>query len=233
MSVYNKGGGGYGITGSFNVYTTKTHVGNWREDVIGTELAANPRAAVGMYETAARSDWIDPKLMVARTGPNHAKFASSVRFLSKEEMKQKNKEGLSYPLLFQHGMRGEDITPGERYQSQLTLSFSDAKLKTATSSSSSSGGGGGGHKGHSNQDHEEKVELTAEVRRQREKAKEIKKDIDAVFNRGTSEAKAANAYATHVDTLAPRAVEAGASADLPNFRRRAIIARGGPAIKYR
>ena len=217
MSVYNRNGGGYGITGSYNVYTTKTHIGNWREDVIGTELAANPPSRMGMYETAARSDWIDPKLMVAQTGPNHAKFSESVRFLSKEEMKAKNKDGLSYPLLFQHGMRGEDIPAGERYQSQLTLSFSDAKLKTSN---------------NSNQDHP--VELSAEVRRQREKAKEIKKDIDAVFNRGTSEANAANAYATHVDfSLAPRAVAAGASVDLPDFRRRSIITRGGPAIKYR
>jgi len=175
---------------------------------------------VGMYETAARSDWIDPKLMVARTGPNHAKFASSVRFLSKEEMKQKNKEGLSYPLLFAHGLGEVDISAAERYNSQLSIAFAPSPTKAGPSSP---------HASHSSSS---SSPLSVSVGQMREKAKEINRDVSVATLRGSSEAKAANAYAYHSDTLAPRAV-VGASEDLPNFCRRTLISGTFSPIKYR
>ena len=208
MSIYNRNSG-FGITGSRNVYCSKIHIGNWVEDHIGQDLVDNPRPVTTMYETAAMNDWIHPTQQTVHTGPNHSKFSGSIRYLSKEELKQKNKEGLSYPLLFQHGMRGEDIPAKERYNSQLTLSYAEPKL-LATG-----------------------FQPSVEVRRQTQKAKEIKKEIDLAYNRTCSEATAANGYATHSMSLAPRAVTNGESADLPNFRRQVLISRSGPGIKYR
>jgi hypothetical protein len=66
----------------------------------------------------------------------------------------------------------------------------------------------------------------------REKAKEINRDVSVATLRGSSEAKAANAYAYHSDTLAPRAV-VGASEDLPNICRRTRNSGTFSPIKYR
>jgi hypothetical protein len=150
------------------------------------------------------NDWIEPSLQNVRTGPNAAKFSGSVRYLSKEELKIKNKEGMSYDLLFQHGMRGEDIPPNQRYQAQSTLS----QLP----------------KGE---------EPSVEVRRQREKAKEIKKDLEKSYGRTCSEARFANGFAMNSNTLAPRAVTAGESQDLPNFTRTRTITKTGTMMKFR
>lgn len=208
MSIYNRNSG-FGITGSKNVYCSKIHIGNWVEDHVGQDLVSNPRPVTTMYATAAMNDWILPAEQTVRTGPNHAKFSGSIRYLSKEEMKQKNKEGLSYALLFQHGMRGEDIPAKERYNSQLTLSYSEPKLLEAG------------------------FEPSVDVRRQNEKAKQIKKEIDLAYNRGCSEATAANGFATQSMSLAPRAVTNGDSQDLPNFRRQVLVSKVGSVIKYR
>ena len=90
MSIYNRTGGGYGITGSRNVFSTRTHIGNWVEDVIGNDLVQPTRQPfTTLYETAAMNDWIEPSLQTVRTGPNAAKFSGSVRYLSKEELKIK------------------------------------------------------------------------------------------------------------------------------------------------
>jgi hypothetical protein len=162
-----------------------------------------------MYVTSAMNEYVDPSVQIVRTGPNHAKFSGSIRYPSKEEMKQKNKEGLPYPLLFQHGMRGEDIPAKERYNSQLTLSYSDSKLLV------------GGNIPE------------VEVRMQNQKAREIKREIDLAYNRGCSEATSANGFATHSMSVAPRAVTNGDSQDLPNFRRQVLISHNGPVINYR
>ena len=207
MSIYNRSGGGYGITGSRNVFSTRTHIGNWVEDVIGNDLVQPTRRPfTTLYETAAMNDWIEPSLQTVRTGPNTAKFSGSVRYLSKEELKIKNKEGMPYDLLFQHGKNGEDIPPNQRYQAQSTLSFAQTQLP----------------KGE---------DPPVEVRRQREKAKEIKKELEKSYGRTCSEANFANGFAMNSTTLAPRAVTAGESQNLPNFRRKVLVSNA--MMKYR
>lgn len=215
MNRYNKDGG-HGITGSKNIYCSKTNIGNWVEDHIGQDLVSNPRQATTLYETSSMNEYIDPSLQTVRSGPNHAKFANSVRYLSKSELKAKNKEGLSYTLLFQHGLHEEDISPGERYNSQLSLSYSQSKLEV-------SGGDEGLHAS---------TPPPVAVQKQREKLKEIRKQLDLSFKRGTSEANSANAYASHSDAIAPRSI-AGPSADLPNVARRVVITGQFSPIKYR
>jgi hypothetical protein len=146
-----------------------------------------------------------------------------VRFLSKEEMKQKNKEGLSYPLLFAHGLGEVDISAAERYNSQLSIAFAPSPTKAGPSSP---------HASHSSSSSSLSSPPLVSVGQMREKAKEINRDVSVSTLRGSSEAKAANAYAYHSDAMAPRAV-VGASEDLPNFCRRTLISGTFSPIKYR
>ena len=194
---------------------SQTNIGNWVEDRIGQDLVDNPRNVTAMYETTAMNEYIDPSLQNVRSGPNQTKFGNSVRYLSKSELKAKNKDGLSYSLLFQHGLHGEDIPADERYNSQLTLSYSQPKLETS---------------GTPQSEHATPPALAVQL--QREKMKEIRKQLDLSFKRGTSEAQSANAYANHSDTLAPRSVT-GPSADLPTVTRRITITGQYSPIKYR
>lgn len=213
---------GYGITGSYNTYiNSKIRIGNFVEDAIGRELVdGSTTTKPTVYESVAMQAWVNPSDQVERTGPNHEKFRGSVRFMSKSEMQAKNKDGLSYPLLFSHGMGEVDITAKERYNSQLSIAFSPQKLSSSSSSSTSLSS----------------PPLSAvppvSVVQMRQKAKEVQRDVSVSTLRGNSEAKAANAFAQHSDAAAPRAV-AGASEDLPNCGRRTLISGTFSPVKYR
>ena len=76
-------------------------------------------------------------------------------------------------------------------------------------------------------------EPSVEIRRQREKAKEVKKDLEKSYGRTCSEANFANGFAMQSMTLAPRAVTAGESQDLPNFRRKVLVSKMVSLQKYR
>jgi len=97
---------GYGISGAFNVYSSRAKLGNWVEDEAGIALASAPRPAKGIYITDSREKHCDPKLMTAHPS------MTSIKMLSTAELKAKNKEGTSYSLLFDHG---KEMTPTERY----------------------------------------------------------------------------------------------------------------------
>jgi len=99
--------GGYGICGSFNVYSSTAKLGNWVEDTAGHRLASQPRPAVGMYVTNTQAHHIDPAHMVANPK------LTQVKMMSTAELKAKNKEGTSYSLLFNHG---KTMDADERYR---------------------------------------------------------------------------------------------------------------------
>ena len=80
--------------------------------------------------------------------------------------------GLSYPLLFTHGLHEEDITADQRYNSQLSLSFSQTKLDMGKNAPNP----------------------PVVVDLQRIHAKEVRAELDLCFKRGTSEAQSATAY---------------------------------------
>jgi hypothetical protein len=73
------------------------------------------------------------------------------------------------------------------------------------------------------------VHLPAESAKQREKLKEIQKQLE-MTNKVTTEARAANAFASQFHSTVPRAVY-GTIEDLPNFSRRVIISKPYPAIR--
>ena len=110
MSIYNRNSG-FGITGTKNIFNTNVKLGNWVEDRIGVRLIEHPRPGYTSYETNFANDYKNPTEQVRSVGVMAKKFEGSVKYLSKSELKAKNKEGLSYALLFQHGLTGEDISP--------------------------------------------------------------------------------------------------------------------------
>jgi hypothetical protein len=110
MSIYNRNSG-FGICGAKNIYSSKVKLDNWVEDKFGVDLVQNPKPRDSHFTTCVREQYIPPSEQQPACGPLTTTLAKSVKFLSKAELKAKNKDGLSYALLFQHGLHGEDITP--------------------------------------------------------------------------------------------------------------------------
>ena len=86
---------GYGICGSKNIYSTKVRVDNWVEDNIGMDLAHTNRPQYKLYQTVTSETHIHPKDMPP---PKNL----PVNMPSVLELKTKNKEGMSYEMLFEH-----------------------------------------------------------------------------------------------------------------------------------
>lgn len=148
-SLYNKNAG-HGITGSKNVFSTKVHLGNWREDIIGKELVQDILDSNGEdnHMGRSRSGLLDGRDTISRNRKNSFSTSSQVigsntrlkknpgsdvKFLTQEELKTKNKDGLNYFLLFSHGNNGEDISHMNRYTSQNRLSTSRHLMKSSES----------------------------------------------------------------------------------------------------
>jgi hypothetical protein len=97
--MYNKNHG-HGICGSKNIYNSKVRIDNWVEDNFGMQIASQRRDPVKLYTTVTKADhchpsqWPDPP-------------ATNTRIPSTHELKSKNKDGLAYDLLFQHGVDPE------------------------------------------------------------------------------------------------------------------------------
>jgi hypothetical protein len=94
---------GHGICGAKNNYSSTAKLGNWVEDTIGQDLLAMPdRVLVGSYMSTSGDFYRDPKDQPE--GP-----PMPMNMPSTQELKAKNKEGMSYSLIFDHGLK--EITP--------------------------------------------------------------------------------------------------------------------------
>ena len=109
---------GFGICGHKNSYTSKVHDGNWSEDKIATDLLMTREVPKPSYETEQRGRFQDPKYV-----PEDPRMAT-IKLESVDDIRARNKEGLSYSLIFEHGAAPE--TPEERFKTQYQES-SDAK----------------------------------------------------------------------------------------------------------
>ena len=148
-SMYNKNAG-HGITGSKNVFSTKVHLGNWREDIIGKELVQDILTNIDEAAQLGRSNG-EPhpgglsRDLISRNKRNSYSTSSqaigsrlqtkrnidvSTSLPPQDELKAKNKEGLNYFLLFSHTNNGEDISHRNRYTSQNRLSSSHHLLRS-------------------------------------------------------------------------------------------------------
>lgn len=75
--------------------------GNWNEDKYGTEILSQREVPSLTYQTEHSWNHKDPKTVLL--DPK----ISSIKLESVEELRAKNKEGLTYGLIFQHGERNE------------------------------------------------------------------------------------------------------------------------------
>lgn len=109
----NKHNQGYGICGAKNIYSTQVKLDNWVEDRFGNDLKSNydaPRKH--HYETNTMRSYGAPDMNLLASQP-------VLNIPSTQELKAKNKEGMPYSLLFDHGMR--EITPDVRPIEYLCL----------------------------------------------------------------------------------------------------------------
>ncbi|CAM9425927.1 unnamed protein product [Scytosiphon promiscuus] len=104
---------GFGICGQKNSYSSRTKCGNWVEDRIGKAMAATlakaPRPALG--STVERDDFIHPARMTNTT----VLSGDDTEVMSAADIKDKNREGVSFDLLFGHvrdSQHADDLRQG-------------------------------------------------------------------------------------------------------------------------
>lgn len=114
---------GFGICGHKNSYTAKVYDGNWSEDKIATELLMTRQVQKPSYQTEQRSNFQNPINI-----PEDPRIAS-VKLESMDDIRAKNKEGLSYALIFDHGNGPQP--PEERFKSQYQASAENSNLHYA------------------------------------------------------------------------------------------------------
>lgn len=93
---------GHGICGAKNLYSTKVKLGNWVEDTIGMDMVEKGRVVESYYETNTACCYKDPKEQPPLP-------EMPVNMPTTQELKAKNKEGMPYSLIFDHGLK--EITP--------------------------------------------------------------------------------------------------------------------------
>jgi hypothetical protein len=105
---------GYGVAGHINQYSSSARLGNWVEDRAGVYLSQHPTSNEGMYTTDQSANHIDPKDMTSHPA------GDTVKLMSVDELKAKNKDGTSYSMLFDHG---KPVPPTVRYRSSHRADF--------------------------------------------------------------------------------------------------------------
>lgn len=100
--MYAKKNQGHGICGAKNIYSSSVRVDNWVEDNIGMQLASHPREPETLYRTNTMMSYIPPAEM-PELPPMPANMPSTL------ELKTKNKDGMPYSLLFEHGSNSSSI----------------------------------------------------------------------------------------------------------------------------
>lgn len=93
---------GHGICGAKNIYSSDVKLGNWVEDTIGLDLVQKGRTIEKNYNTNTALSFKDPKEQPPLP-------EMPINMPTTQELKAKNKEGMSYSLIFDHGLK--TITP--------------------------------------------------------------------------------------------------------------------------
>jgi hypothetical protein len=88
---------GYGISGAKNIYSSDVKIHNWVEDDIGKRLVEKPRKSTNDFQTTQSISYVDP---AKRPPPPKI----SINIPSTQELKIKNKDGMPYSMLFDHGL---------------------------------------------------------------------------------------------------------------------------------
>eukprot|EP01038_Epipyxis_sp_PR26KG_P006092 gene6092-8395_t len=110
---------GHGICGAKNSYSSKIRVGNWVEDNIGMDLSksksSNKLPVNNQYETIQAASYCP--IEKRKELPS-----LPVNMPTTQELKAKNKEGMPYALLFDHGVR--DIPAEDRFKTTAMMVMS-------------------------------------------------------------------------------------------------------------
>lgn len=176
---------GHGICGAKNNYSSSVKLGNYVEDGFGRDLAANPRHVEKNFISNTMASY-PPLDQRPELPPQNAKCPSAI------ELKTKNKEGMPYSLLFEHGLK--PIPSEERFS---TVSSSAYKINT-----------------ESNNAYDISKNALA-----REKAKQLVQDVNLCYIK-TTESRSANAHSSYNPQQAQQTMERNLSdVQLPKWTR--------------
>ncbi len=89
---------GHGICGSKNLYSSNVKLGNWVEDKIGLQLTQQELPVYKNYMSNTNLSYQDPKDQPPLP-------SMPVNMPTTQELKAKNKEGMQYSLIFDHGLK--------------------------------------------------------------------------------------------------------------------------------
>ena len=89
---------GHGICGSKNLYSSNVKLGNWVEDKIGLQLTQQEQPVYKNYMSNTNLSYQDPKDQPPLP-------SMPVNMPTTQELKAKNKEGMQYSLIFDHGLK--------------------------------------------------------------------------------------------------------------------------------
>jgi hypothetical protein len=186
--MYHSKNQGYGICGAKNVYSTSVHVGNWVEDEEGLRIISNPRPCDRFLMSLHREQYTDPAMRPEVPAPPG-------RMATIQELRDKNKNGLPYTLMFKHGK--SDIPIEDRFMElnkKDTLDLSKRVSRYAT------------------------PERTFEKAKQRMMAQDV-----ALARDKTTEQRAATAQLNSRGWNSVPLAAVGRSDDLPVWNRRKLL----------
>jgi len=89
---------GHGICGSKNLYSSNVKLGNWVEDKVGLQLTQQELPVYKNYMSNTNLSYQDPKDQPPLP-------SMPVNMPTTQELKAKNKEGMQYSLIFDHGLK--------------------------------------------------------------------------------------------------------------------------------
>lgn len=89
---------GHGICGAKNIYSSNVKLGNWVEDTVGLQLTQQEIPVHKNYMSNTSLSYKDPKDQPPLP-------SMPVNMPTTQELKAKNKEGMQYSLIFDHGLK--------------------------------------------------------------------------------------------------------------------------------
>ena len=114
------------------MYSFRTKEGNYSEDAMGRELVKSRKVLPLTYKTETTANYIPPREMDGSRNDRVDVVIESVH-----DLKLRNKEGLSYHLLFDHGLNPKDrfissraIPEGTLYHEKLSRMRKELNMGT-------------------------------------------------------------------------------------------------------
>mmetsp|Transcript_50378 Transcript_50378/g.87937 ORF Transcript_50378/g.87937 Transcript_50378/m.87937 type:complete len:192 (-) Transcript_50378:102-677(-) len=173
---------GHGICGSKNLYSSNVKLGNWVEDKVGLQLTQQEQPVYKNYMSNTNLSYQDPKDQPPLP-------SMPVNMPTTQELKAKNKEGMQYSLIFDHGLK--EIPPEERLVTTNMLTIMKRR--------------------------NDKGDIASEKQLMRARSKKMIQDFKETYSM-TTEARYANAHLAFRPDIAPKPMT-GRMDPLPKWHR--------------